>query len=156
LRWLKTEHAFPNRAALMTARKLLGEILTGSAWITPADLEAALASKPANLRLGEHLISMGLIDETDLYTALSLQNDLPLGKPDADSVSVPVTRALPAALARKWRVLPFRIAAGEIHIAGTDLPGDQMQKEIRQFSSLEIRFQLVTPTEFAELAEKYL
>ena len=29
LRWVKTEHAYPNRAALLTDRKRLGEILTG-------------------------------------------------------------------------------------------------------------------------------
>ena len=67
-----------------------------------------------------------------------------------------MTRALPAAMARKWRVLPFRIAAGELHVAGSDVPGEEMQQDIRRFSSLELRFHLVTPTEFEELAETYL
>jgi non-ribosomal peptide synthetase component F len=156
LRWLKTEHAYPNRAALMPQRKRLGEILTGSQWITVEQLEVALASRPAGQRLGEYLITHGLIGEADLYIALSLQNHLPLGKPDENTVSKPVTRALPAALSRKWRVLPFRISAGELYLAGSELPGDEMQNDIRQFSSLEVRFHLVTPTEFEELAERYL
>jgi hypothetical protein len=141
---------------LMTNRKSLGEILVGSQWIGQQQLDAALATKPENRRLGEHLIKLGLLSERDLYTALSLQNNLPLGKPDPASVSRPVTRSLPAALARKWSVLPFRIAAGELYVAGTDLPNEAMQSEIRQFSSLEIRFHLVTPTEYRELAEEYL
>jgi adsorption protein B len=156
LRWAKTEHAYPSRATLLTERRRLGEILTGSLWITPEQLEAALATKPVDRRLGEHLVGLGLITEQDLYAALGLQNNLPLGKPDAASVSVQVTRALPAAVARKWHVVPFRIAAGELYVAGSDLPGEEMHKEIRQFSSLEVRFQLVTPTEFEELAEQYL
>ena len=156
LRWLKTEHAYPNRAALMPQRKRLGEILTGSQWIAAEQLEAALASRPAGQRLGEYLVGRGLIGEADLYAALSLQNHLPLGKPDENTVSKPVTRALPAALSRKWRVLPFRISAGELYLAGSELPGDEMQNDIRQFSSLEVRFHLVTPTEFEELAERYL
>ena len=45
-------------------------------------------------------MALGLITEQDLYTALSLQNNLPLGKPENEAISVPVTRALPAA----WRV----------------------------------------------------
>jgi hypothetical protein len=53
-------------------------------------------------------------------------------------------------------VLPFRIAAGELYVAGSELPDDEMQKEIRQFSSLEIRFQLVTPRDYEELARQYL
>jgi adsorption protein B len=156
LQWLKTEHAYPNRAALLPRRKRLGEILTGSQWITPEQLETALASRPAGQRLGEYLIAHGLIEEADLYAALSLQNHLPLGKPDESAVSKPVTRALPVALSRKWHVLPFRISAGELYLAGSEVPGDEMHDDIRQFSSLEVRFQLVTPTEFEELADRYL
>jgi bacteriophage N4 adsorption protein B len=156
LRWVKTEHSYPNRAALMPARKRLREILTGSQWITPDQLEEALASKPAGRRLGEHLMKLGLISETDLYTALSLQNDVPLGKPEPDAVSIPVTRSIPAEVARRWRVMPFRIAGGELYVAGSELPDETMHRELRGFSSLEIRFHLVTPTEFEELAEEYL
>jgi len=156
LRWVKTEHAYPNRAALMTPRKRLRDILIGSHRISQAQLETALASRPLGLRLGEHLLSLGLITEQDLYTALSLQNNLPLGKPEPESVSLPVTRSIPAIVARRWRVLPFRIAAGELYVAGSELPGEQMHRDIRHFSSLEIRFQLVTPTEFEELALAYL
>jgi hypothetical protein len=153
---VKTEHAYPNRAALFTERRRLRDILTGSQWITPVQLETALASRPPGARLGEHLLSLGTITEQDLYAALSLQNRLPLGKPNPESVSVPVTRSLPATLARSLCVLPFRIAGGELHVAGSELPGEHMQSGIRHFSSLEIRFHLVTPTEFAELADAYL
>lgn len=156
LRWVKTEHAYPNRAALATDRKRLRDILTGSGWITPAQLETALASRPEGRRLGEHLLQLGLLTEQDLYTALSLQNGLPVGKPEPEMVSVPVTRSLPASLARRLRVLPFRIAGGELYVAGSELPDEQMHRDIRNFSSLEIRFHLVTPTEFSELAEAYL
>jgi adsorption protein B len=156
LRWAKTEHAYPSRATLLNEPRRLSDILTGSLWITPEQIAAALLTKPPDRRLGEHLVALGLIPEQDLYAALSLQNNLPLGKPDVASVSVPVTRALPAAVARKWRIFPFRIAAGEIYVAGSDLPDDEMQKDIRRFSSLELRFHLITPTEFEELAAQYL
>ena len=156
LRWVKTEHAYPNRAALVTERRRLRDILTGSQWITPPQLEIALESRPAGRRLGEHLLELGMITEEDLYTALSLQNNLPFGKPEPEAVSIPVTRSLPAVVARRLRVLPFRIAGGELYIAGSELPGEQMQNDIRHFSSLEIRFHLVTPSEFEELADAYL
>lgn len=156
LRWVKTEHAYPNRAALMPERKRLREILLGSHWIAPDQMEAALASRPAGRRLGEHLLKLGLISERDLYAALSLQNNLPLGKPEAEAVSLAVTRSIPSDLARRWRVLPFRIAGGELYVAGSELPGETMQRALHKFSSLEIRFHLVTPTEFEELAAAYL
>lgn len=156
LRWVKTEHAYPNRASLMTERKRLRDILVGSLLVTPEQMETALASRPAGRRLGEHLLLLGLITEEDLYTALSVQNNVPMGKPEADAVQVPVTRSLPADVARRWRVLPFRIAGGELYVAGTEVPDERMHRDIRNFSSLEIRFQLVTPTEFSELEEAYL
>lgn len=156
LRWAKTDHVYPSRVALVTERRKLGEILTGGRWITQAELDGALASKPATQRLGEHLTLLGMITEEDVYAALALQNNLPVGMPEPSSVSLPVTRALPAAVAKKWRILPFRIIAGELYMAGSELPDDEMQREIRRFSSLEIRFQLVTPTDYAELALKYL
>ena len=154
LRWVKTDHAYPTRAALLTNRKPLGEIL--AAWMPQSDIEAALHTKPANRRFGEHLLDLGLITEAQLYEALALQNQLELGKPEPDAVSVAVTRTIPAAIARKWRVLPFRVAAGELHLAGSDLPGEEMQRDLRRFSSLDLRFQLVTPTEFEELAGQFL
>ncbi len=156
LRWVKTEHAYPNRAALEPEPRRLSDILTESQCITSEQLEAARASMPAGRRIGEYLVSCGLLGEADLYSALSRQNDVPLGKPDHGAVSVSATRVLPAAVSRKWRVLPFRIAAGELHVAGAELPDEEMRTEIRRFSSLEIRFQLVTPAEFEELAAQYL
>lgn len=156
LRWVKTEHAYPNRAALMTDRRRLGELLTSSRWITAEQLEFALTTKPETRRLGEHLMDLALITEPELYAALSLQNNLPLGKPDPTTIHTQITRSLPAAVARKWHVLPFRVAAGELYLAGTDIPGEEMQSDIRRFSSLDLRFHLVTPAEYEELAEQYL
>jgi len=156
LRWVKTEHAYPSREALLNERRLLGAILTGSQWITPTQLDAALETKPSGVRLGEYLVEAGHLTEQDLYAALSLQNNLPLGPPDEDDVSEAVTRTLPAAVAKKWSVLPFRIAAGELFVAASELPGEEMQRALRQFSSLEIRFHLITPTEFRQLALRYL
>jgi adsorption protein B len=156
LRWVKTEHAYPNSAALMADRRRLGDLLTGSQWVSAEQLHAALASRPKGRRLGEHLRQLGLITEENLYTALSLQNNLPLGKPEPESVSVQVTRALPAAVAKRYRVLPFRIAGGELYLAGPEVPGEELHREIREYSTLEIRFHLVTPVEFEELAATYL
>ncbi len=154
LTWLKTEHHYPNKSVLATKKRLLGEILAGSDYVSQFDINYALANKPSSVRLGEFLIQQGKLTEDELYEALSLQQTLPLGRPD--SVSVPVTRTIPAEVARKWTVLPFRIAAGELHVAGADIPTGEMTSEIQGFCPLEIRFQLVTPTAFRELADEYL
>ncbi len=156
LRWVKTEHAYPSRAALETGRPKLGEVLVGGSWISTTQLQIALTQQTPGQRLGEYLLSHGMISESDLYGALALQHNLPFGKPEPETISVPVTRAIPALVARKWRVLPFRVAAGELYMAGSEVPDERMQNDVRKFSSLEIRFRLVTPTEYKELAATYL
>lgn len=156
LRWVKTEHHYPGRGALVSDRKPLGEVLTGSQWITKEQLEEALSCKAANQKLGEYLISRGWIDEDDLYTALSLQSGLPCGMPEESAVSPAVVRSLPKAVVRKWQVLPFRIAGGELFLAGSDLPSAAMETELRKFTRFEIRFQLLKPVELEQLQERYL
>jgi len=154
--WVKTEHTYPTRAALLPHRRRLGEILVGSAYLEAADLEYALASKPPDRRLGEHLVALGKLSEADLYEALSLQQSMPFGRPAPEAVSPAVTRTLPAHMARKWKVLPFRVRAGRLFVLGPELPTDEMTRELSRFCSLEIDFQLVTPSDYEELAREYL
>jgi len=48
------------------------------------------------------------------------------------------------------------VTAGHLFVAGPELPSEKMHDDLRKFSSLEIRFHLITPTEFEELAHEYL
>jgi adsorption protein B len=154
--WVKTEHAYPNPAGLYTEKRLLGEILVGSQYSSQADVDEAMALKTGGERLGEYLVRTGKLTEDELYEALSLQQNLPLGKPAPSEVSESATHAVPAEVSRRWHVLPFRIAAGKLFVAGSELPSDEMTQELQRCSSLEVRFHLVTPTEFRELAAAYL
>src|SRR5205814_3076195 len=113
----KTEHAYPNRAALMGDRRKLGEILVGSQYLAAVDLDFALASQPPGVRLGEHLVRLGKLTETELYECLSLQQKVAFEKLDLEQVSRPITRALPVRVARKWKVLGYRVVSGQLFVA---------------------------------------
>ncbi len=154
--WIKTEHAYPNPAALAAGIRPLGQILVGSQFVSSADLEDALAHKAAGERLGEYLVRAGKLSEAELYVALSLQQNLPLGKPQPAEISEPATHAVPPEVSRRWRVLPFRVAAGQLFVAGPELPCAEMTQDLQRLSKMAVRFHLVTPTEFEELARAYL
>jgi len=154
--WIKTEHAYPNPAALIVETRPLGQILVGSQYVLQADVDEALASKGVGERIGEYLVRTGKLSEADLYIALSLQQNLPLAAPDASEISESATRAVPPEVSRRWRVLPFRVAAGQLFVAGPELPSEEMTEELQRWSRLEVRFHLVTPTDFEELARAYL
>jgi hypothetical protein len=67
-----------------------------------------------------------------------------------------VTRALPAEISRKWKVLSFKVASGQLFVAGPNVPSEEMSADLRRFSSLEIRFHLVTPANFESLQREFL
>src|ERR1700749_1933316 len=78
LKWMKTEHAFPNRTALLAHKRPIGEILVGSGYVSAPVLKVALLEQPEGERLGELLIRVGALSEANLYEALSLQQGLPV------------------------------------------------------------------------------
>ena len=156
LTWLKTDHSFPSRATLLAHSRKLGEILVSSGYLTAAALRSALATKPADLRLGEHLMLMGQLNEPSLYEALSLQQGVPLSDPDPEEIRTCVARALPEHAIRQWRVLPFRIEDGGICLASPDIPSVEMNCALRCFTTLEMRFHLMTPKKFETLTETLL
>jgi adsorption protein B len=154
--WLKTEHMYPNRPALMGHKRRLGEILVTRGAVDGDLLETAMSHKPSRERLGHYLVRMGVLGESALYEALSAQQNLPFGYPGGEPVAVQATRSLPAAVARRWKVLPFRIASGALFLAGPDLPSEEMTQDLRRFSRLSVRYYLVTPGEFERMAQRYL
>jgi len=154
--WIKTEHAYPTAAALAREIQPLGQILVGSQYVLQSDIDEALAAKIDGERLGEYLVRTGKLSVAAVYEALSLQRNLPLGKPKASEVSRAATHALPAEVSRRWHVLPYKVTGGQLFVAGPDVPSDEMKQDLQRFSSLAVRFNLVTPTDFEELVAEYL
>ena len=156
LKWLKTEHAYPTRAALLAHKRKLGEILIGAGHLTPSSLEAALASLPKTLRLGEHLIVTGQLSPEAVCEALSVQQGLPVAIIEPSSVAFGIARTLPERVVREWRVLPFRIAGGNLFLAGPEVPTRETTQALRSFTALEVRYHLITPENFDKLTSALL
>jgi adsorption protein B len=152
--WRKTEHVYPPPGARENGRLRLGQILVGMERISLGELDDALLTIPKALRLGEHLLGLRQISEDDLYRALSIQAGIPFGPPD--KVDRRAARALPAAAAQRWRVLPYKVEAGQLHLAATDVPSEEMLIALSGLSSLEPRFRLVPPRVFERMAARYL
>lgn len=154
--WLKTDHAYPSRSALVQHKRKLGEILAGSGYVSDSTLQQALKTQPAGMRIGEYLVQCGKLTEDELYEALSLQQSLPSGRLEPWVISANVARALPLRIIRNWKVLPFRISAGNMYLASPEIPSDELSRALREFTRLSLRFHLVTPGNFQELAESLL
>jgi hypothetical protein len=153
---MKTEHTYPNRSALLAHKRKLGEILVASGALPARAVKDALETQRSGILLGEHLVASGRLSEETLYAALSFQQGLPLGFVEAESVPWHIAHALPEHVIREWGVLPFRIGEGSLFLASAKLPTREMTALLRSFTTLEIKFHLVTPTKFENLTASLL
>lgn len=156
LKWLKTAHAYPNRGVLLAHKRRLGEILVAAGHLTSSALAEALQTVPPALRLGEHLIDTKRISAEILCEALSMQQGLPIAQVAPLQVSPAVAHALPERVVRDWKVLPFRVAEGNLFLASPEVPGAETARVLRSFTSLELKFHLVTPAAFESLVTALL
>jgi adsorption protein B len=156
LAWRKTDHIYPAHATREQGRPLLGEVLLRTGRLTASELERSLGTLCRGTRIGEHLVRCGMLSEDHLYQALSLQSGIPWGMPDRRELSPPATRLLPAGTSRRWRVLPYRVESGQLHVITAEIPTERMARELERLSALELRFRLVAPRDFHALAEEFL
>jgi adsorption protein B len=156
LKWLKTDHAYPNRAALLAHKRKLGEILVASGVVAAQALKEALDLQPDGVLLGEHLVARGDLTAEALCDALSFQQGLPIGRVEPAEVPWQIAHALPEHVVREWGVLPFRIAEGNLFLASANLPTPKMNAALRSFTALELKFHLVTPAKFENLTSALL
>jgi hypothetical protein len=85
--------------------------------------------------------------------AISLRESLPLAKILSGDLEPRVSRLLPGRVIQELRVLPFRLEEGTLHVAAAGTPDGKLQDDLRRFTALAIRFHVITPSEFAALAE---
>ena len=148
LKWMKTEHSYPSRAALLSHRRKIGEILVASGYLTEPALQQAVSTCPAGTRIGEHLVATGRLSAEDLYEALSLQHGLPRAQLDARRIPTRVVQSLPREVLREFKILPFQVSEGALHLAAPEFPSSKLQAALRTFTALELKFHLMPPTEF--------
>jgi adsorption protein B len=143
--WLKTEHQYPNRAALTGYSRRLGEVLLDQGILSAQQIEEALASKPQQLRLGEHLVALKLCTWQHVYEALSLLSGHPLEEVPAHHIDLEVAHSLPRALCEEHKLLPVAFNANGLLVATSEIPQESTFAAIKRFSPRGCSIFLVTP-----------
>jgi len=93
-----------------------------------------------------------LVSEENLSLARSLHAAVISGRVDAQLVKPRVIRTLPRHIVRRLGVLPVGVQAGRLLVASAHVPEPTLLAELRKFTALPIDFQLVTKSNFDELA----
>ncbi len=85
------------------------------------------------------------------YPSLALPADLAVAIVDADQVRREATRSLPLHFTRRWKVLPFKVAEGSLFLATPVAPSDGLREDLKRFTRLEVRYQLVSKQNYEAL-----
>jgi type II secretory ATPase GspE/PulE/Tfp pilus assembly ATPase PilB-like protein len=99
----------------------LGDILFASQIISQADIAAALEEQVrTGCRIGEALVNLGIVTQEDIDWALCNQLDLPYVRLKLEMIDPDAICLVPAALARKFNLIPLIKAGNELNIAIAD------------------------------------
>jgi len=148
LAWAKTSHAYPTRGSLLACKKTLPEVLELLDDGPAPFFEEALERCPADMPAGDFLVEEGLVEEEQMIEALCLQHSLPRAHLDWEAIPARVRRTIPLREANTWRIVPFEVMDGALHVASATIPSDEMLAELRLFTPLDIRFYLISNREF--------
>ncbi|MGA8028511.1 MAG: glycosyl transferase family protein [Bryobacteraceae bacterium] len=151
--WLKTDHAYPSRDALLMHRRELADVLVSSGYISDEELIALESRKSPNEDLADFLLSNGVISEDELCEAISLQYGVPSACVDAGNVRTRIARSLPAHVEKQFGIVPFEVQRGRLLVAGARVPPSQVFEQLKSFTRLPIEFQLVTRRNYDELRD---
>ncbi len=121
-------------------RTPLGQLLCEKDYLDESNLQVALTEqKIKHVRLGEILITLGFITETQLAEALAFQ--VGIEKVDLAQISVPadVVALVPADLVNKYMLLPLCFEHGRLAVAMTDPFMTEAIEDLRLVAGLSIR-----------------
>ncbi len=151
--WLKTEHAYPAHSALLAHGRDLSDVLISSGMVATESLLALSAQLKSSHELADALLSNRMISDEELCRALSLQSGLASTRVEACHVKPQIVRSLPTHVQERLGIVPYRVAAGKLVVAGTRVPSPNVFEELKDFTRLPVEFQLVTQGNFEELQE---
>jgi type IV pilus assembly protein PilB len=102
-------------------KKLLGNSLVQAGLIGQAELDKALeVQKASGHRLGEVLVALGYLTESDVARAVANQLGIPFVADHQLQVDMVVARLLPPSVARKTSALPLREENSVLYVAMSD------------------------------------
>jgi type II secretory ATPase GspE/PulE/Tfp pilus assembly ATPase PilB-like protein len=132
----------------------LGGILSACNIITEGDITAALELQGrTGVRLGEALITLGIVTQEDIDWALSNQLDLPYIRLKADMIDPEALRLVPAAIARTFNLIPLIKAGGELNIAISDPLNSAAIAAVEQASGCRVNISVALIREIREMIE---
>lgn len=117
----------------------LGDLLISAGVIRPEQLNEALdIQKKTRERLGDVLINNGIITEQQLIEALQMQLGVDFVDLTAVSIPLELARFVPRSIAKKYCVVPVKLQKDELYVAMSDPLNFEAQEEIKSASRKQV------------------
>lgn len=118
----------------------LGDILIDARLITRAQLDEALAIKSqTGERLGEILVALGYISETNLVRALAAQLGLPVVEPERLRIDPAAAALISQQVAQRHRAVPYAREGNVLYVAMSDPLDVVALEDLAVITGCEIR-----------------
>jgi adsorption protein B len=119
--WCKTDHMFPTEAELRKFKRKLGDLLLENRVLSLKNLEHALAvQKETGDRLGDVLMRLGYVSETNLTAVLAAQLGMETRRIDVSSIAPGMIQLIPEAAAREHGLLVIAQENGQHVLASSE------------------------------------
>ena len=127
------------KGALPVAYMRLGDLLISAGVIRPEQLNEALTiQKQTRERLGDVLINNGIITEQQLIEALQMQLGVDFVDLTAVSIPLELARFVPRSIAKKYCVVPVKLQKDELYVAMSDPLNFEAQEEVKSASHKQV------------------
>jgi len=139
-------------------RRLIGEVLFERGLVTRAQLHKALAeqrSRARNEYLGEILVRMGAVSETDIVTALVLQCNLPFIAVSKYEIDSQVLKCVPADFARKNKLVPLERIGNILSVVMLNPLNEATREEVESMTGCTIATFISTRSEIEKAIERF-
>ncbi|MBF0410261.1 MAG: Flp pilus assembly complex ATPase component TadA [Candidatus Riflebacteria bacterium] len=136
--------------------KRIGDVLTDAGLLTHAQLQDALEySRKHGLKMGEALIEMGLISESELLQCLSKQLGIAILPDKEITVDPSLVHEIPYPLAKKYNIIPLYIQNGKLVVVTSDPLNIAIVDELENRTKKPVSLILASSKKIAVAIEQY-
>ena len=133
-------------------KRRVGELLWEANLLEPAQLETALAEqRRSGLRLGQYLVSTGVVSEIQMVNTLSRQLKIPRYQADAYPVDKKLVSVIPSEMAQSFQVVPLRRDGPLLSVAMIDPLDLDTLDAMEAQTGCEVETVICTESEFNRL-----
>lgn len=141
---------------MLTRRKRLGEILISSRLITEEQLKEALSrSVQMGARIGETLIELGYISESDAYSAIGNQLGIPYVSLTYYSLDPDLINLIPEQFARKNKIIPLFKVKNSLTLGMVDPLNLAIIDQVVRMTKLEVEPAICSSGEIEQSLDQY-